>query len=213
VLAAVSGSIDAIGFVALGGAFSSVMTGNLVICGVALAHGDGQLLLLVAAAVVAYVVGVGLGARIAGAPPPVHVREHWPAAVTQTLLVEMGLFVVFAIGWWSAGSRPGEHVEVVLLALNAMALGMQSAAVTRFGVAGLSSTYLTGTLTTLVLRLVHREPLGAVRLNAQLLAALVAGGAGGAALAFHARTAAPALPLVLLTLALLGARRLPPSRS
>ncbi len=206
-LAVVSGSVDAIGFVALGGAFTSVMTGNLVITGVAIGNGRGELLLSVLAAIAGYVLGCAVGARIAGAPPP-DGREHWPASVTRTLMIEIGLFAVFAIGWWACGSEPGTNVQVALLAVNAGALGMQSAAMMRFGIPGLSTTYLTGTLTTLVVRLAHRQPLRPFRLSVELLVALVCGGIGGAALAVYAKGAAPALPLALLTLALLGGRRL-----
>jgi uncharacterized membrane protein YoaK (UPF0700 family) len=211
-LAAVSGSIDAIGFVGLGGAFTSVMTGNLVLTGVSAAHGDGELLLRVAVAIVSYIVGCGIGARVARDLRPVPGEPahgvHWPSAVTRTLLVEFALLAVFAIAWWVTGGEPGTAAKLGILAVNAAALGMQSAAVARFGVSGLSTTYLTGTLTTLVIRLSHREPLGEMRLNAQLIAALVAGGASGAALALYAHPLAPILPLFCLLLALLGGRRL-----
>src|ERR1700712_2825363 len=80
-LAVVSGSIDAIGFVGLGGAFTSVMTGNLVLTGVSLAHADWQLLLRVAAAILSYVLGCGIGARVARDLRPVHGEAshgmHW----------------------------------------------------------------------------------------------------------------------------------------
>jgi uncharacterized membrane protein YoaK (UPF0700 family) len=211
-LAIVSGSVDAIGFVGLGGAFTSVMTGNLVLTGVSAAHGDGALLLRVAAAIVAYVVGCGIGARVARDLRPVPGEPthgvHWPSAVTRTLLVEFALLTVFSIAWWVTFGDPGTSAKLAMLAINACALGMQSASVHRFGVTGLSTTYLTGTLTTLTIRLAHREPLGELRLNAQLIAGLVAGGAGGAALALYAHPLAPILPLSCLLIVLFGGRRL-----
>jgi uncharacterized membrane protein YoaK (UPF0700 family) len=211
-LALVSGSVDAIGFVGLGGAFTSVMTGNLVLTGVSLAHGDWELLLRVAAAILAYVVGCGIGARVARDTRPVHGEPthgvHWPSAVTRTLMLEFSLLAVFSIAWWVTSGEPGAAAKLGMLAVNAAALGMQSAAVQRFGVVGLSTTYLTGTLTTLTIRLAHREPLGELRLNAQLITALVAGGAGGAALALYAAPVAPVLPLLALIVVLVGGRRL-----
>jgi uncharacterized membrane protein YoaK (UPF0700 family) len=211
-LALVSGSVDAIGFVGLGGAFTSVMTGNLVLTGVSVAHGDWELLLRVAAAIVAYVVGCGIAARVARDLRPVPGEPshgvHWPSAVTRTLLVEFSLLAIFSIAWWVTSSDPGTAAMLAMLAVNAAALGMQSAAVQRFGVTGLSTTYLTGTLTTLVIRVAHREPLGELGLNAQLIAALVAGGAGGAALALYAAPLAPVLPLLSLLAVLAGGRRL-----
>ena len=211
-LAIVSGSVDAIGIVGLGGAFTSVMTGNLVLTGVSLAHGDGRLLLRVATAIVAYIVGCGIGARIARDRGPVAGEAshgvHWPSAVTRTLMVEFALFAVFAIVWWVSSADPGTAAKLCMLAVNAAALGMQSASVQRFGVTGLSTTYLTGTLTLLTIRLAHREPVGELRLNAQLIAGLVAGGAGGASLALYAHPLAPILPLSCLLIVLLGGRRL-----
>jgi uncharacterized membrane protein YoaK (UPF0700 family) len=211
-LAIVSGSVDAIGFVGLGGAFTSVMTGNLVLTGVSVAHGDWPLLLRVAAAILAYVVGCGIGARIARdwrrVPGEPSHGVHWPSAVTRTLLVEFALLSVFSIAWWVTSGDPGPAAKLGMLAVNAGALGMQSASVQRFGVIGLSTTYLTGTLTTLTIRLAHREPLGELRLNAQLIAGLIAGGAGGAALALYAHPLAPIMPLLCLLVVLVGGRRL-----
>lgn len=207
ILAALSGGLDAMGIVVLGGAFTSVMTGNLVLSGVAVAGGNGRLLGRVAAAIGAYTLGCWGGARLSGRANTPE-REVWPASVSRTLLVEFALLAAFAVGWWSSGSHPSAGVAVALLASNAAALGLQGAAVLRFGVPGLSTTYLTGTLTTLVVRLAHRQPLGEVQLNALLIAALLAGGVGGAALAFYARWAVPVLPLALLAIAVLAGRRL-----
>jgi uncharacterized membrane protein YoaK (UPF0700 family) len=41
-LAAASGATDAIGYLALGNVFTSSMTGNLALLGIALAHHDGE---------------------------------------------------------------------------------------------------------------------------------------------------------------------------
>jgi len=133
-LAVTSGATDAISFLALGGAFTSVMTGNLVLLGVSLGHTDSGLARQIGAAVVGYVAGCALGARITGTP--VDGEPVWPPAVTRGLAVEAGLFVMYAAGWWAVGGRPGGAAEVGLLGLSALALGIQSASVRRFGVTG-----------------------------------------------------------------------------
>jgi uncharacterized membrane protein YoaK (UPF0700 family) len=204
-LAIVSGATDATGFLALGGAFPSVMTGNMVLVGVAAGSGDGSLIGLLAAAIGGYVAGTAVGARVAGTPQgedPV-----WPGAVSRALALELALFVVFAVVWWTQGSAPGGSWSAALLGLLAAALGIQSSAIQRFGVSGLSTTYLTGTLTTVVIRLVSRQPLRSVRHPAQLLAALIAGAGAGAALVSLAPWSAPALQLVLLSAVVVTARR------
>ena len=95
---------------------------------------------------------------------------------------------------------------VVLPTCNAAALGVQSSAILRFGVGNLSTTYLTGTLTTMIRNLVRRQPLHTVKLSATILAGLILGAAGGAALVTHARPLAPALQLALLLTVLVTIR-------
>lgn len=199
-LAMLSGATDAIGFVGLGSAFTSVMTGNMVLIGVAVGAGDHTALGLTLAAIGGYVVGVGVGARVAGKPQPGD--PAWPRAVTRALLLELALFAAFAVAWWTHGGEPPESWFGVLLAVNSMALGVQSSAILRFGVSGLSTTYLTGTLTTLVTRVATGEPLNTVGHPARLLGGLILGAALGAGAVTHARSFAPALQLVPLLLVL-----------
>lgn len=207
VLTALSGSVDAIGFVALGGAFTSVMTGNIVLTGVSLAQAEWPLLWRGLAAITAFVVGCAIGARLAG---PAGDGALWPPSVTRILMVELILLVAFGVGWWMYRSDPIGAAQIALLVGNAAALGLQSAAVQRFGVPGLSTTYLTGTLTNYVTRLATRTPLGPSRVSGRQLIALVTGGAVGAALVRWAGPVAPALPLALLVLVLVVGRTLHP---
>src|SRR5689334_16310837 len=67
-LAVVSGATDAIGLLALGGAFTSVMTGNMVLLGVSISSADGALAASSGFAILAFCAGAALGARLAGVP-------------------------------------------------------------------------------------------------------------------------------------------------
>jgi uncharacterized membrane protein YoaK (UPF0700 family) len=205
-LAMVSGATDALGFLALGSAFTSVMTGNMVLVGIAVGTGDGSALGIVCTAIVSYVLGAGVGARLAGSPE--RGDALWPPAITRALLVELAMFTVFAVSWWFLHSNPGQGWFAALLALNAVALGIQSSAIMRFGVSGLSTTYLTGTLTTIVVRLASGAKLDALWQPARILAALITGAVIGAALVEHARPLAPAFPIVVLLAVTVGCRRL-----
>ena len=192
-LAVASGATDALGFLALGSTFTSVMTGNMVLFGIAVSHRDTAALLLTAVAIGAFVTGAGIGAHVAGTPQkgdPV-----WPHAVTVALGWEFGLFASFACAWWLLGSAPPSDFFLPLLAVNAAALGLQSSAIQRFGVSGLSTTYLTGTLTHVMIRLVSGHGLRSVGHSVAMLVGLVVGAAVGAALI---RFAAAALPLAQL---------------
>lgn len=209
VLALHSGMTDAIGFVALGGAFTSVMTGNMVLIGIAASRPDGALALRAAAAVVAFASGCGIGARIAARRPAgtaTTSKEVWPAGVTRALRLQLALTVVFAAGWWGTDAHRGDGSQLALLVVNAVCLGLQSSAVQRFGVSGLSTTYLTGTLTTLVVTLATGGRTRDVALSARLLAALIVGAGIGALLAGHAQVLAPLGPLACLATVVVVAR-------
>jgi uncharacterized membrane protein YoaK (UPF0700 family) len=205
-LAMVSGATDALGFLALGSAFTSVMTGNMVLVGIAVGAGDGSAIGIVGTAIVSYVVGAGVGARLAGSPVPGDTL--WPPAITRALAVELALVTTFGVAWWSLGSDPPHGWFAPLLALNAAALGIQSSAILRFGQGGLSTTYLTGTLTTLVVRIASGQQRGTIRQPVRLLLALVSGAAAGAALVEHARPAAPLFAIALLLAVVLASRPL-----
>ncbi|HVQ51787.1 MAG TPA: YoaK family protein, partial [Mycobacterium sp.] len=56
-LAAASGATDAIGYLALGNVFTSAMTGNLALLGIALAHRDGERVGRVLVSLACYMVG------------------------------------------------------------------------------------------------------------------------------------------------------------
>jgi uncharacterized membrane protein YoaK (UPF0700 family) len=195
-LTLLTGVTDAVAFTMLGSVFTSVMTGNMVLMGIALGHADASAIERVAIAFVAYIVGTAVGSRIAGRP-----RDDdrvWPAAVTRTLAVEAILFLAVAAIWWWNGSAPGGTSQTVLLVLSTLAMGMQSSAVLRLNVSGLSTTYLTGTLTTVIQALVvHRRLRGHGR-SSLILAALIAGAAVGGVVALHAPAWVPVVQLGLL---------------
>lgn len=199
-LAVNSGATDAIGVLALGGAFTSVMTGNMVLAGVGAARADLALATLAVAAIVAFAAGCGVGARVAGTPQ----RDDgpWPRAISTALLLQTALTFAFGVTWWVVRAEPDDALALVLLCVNAVALGVQSSAVQRFGVPGLSTTYLTGTLTTSVVRLATGNPLRAVRPSLQVMGALVVGAAIAALVTLQVPLVAPGLQLTCLVLVL-----------
>lgn len=98
-LAVVSGSTDAIGFIHLGGAFSSVMTGNMVLLGLASSTHQYGLALHAAVAIAAFILGCVIGAGIAGTPQ--EQDSVWPAAITRALTVELGSCASTHVRWRS----------------------------------------------------------------------------------------------------------------
>jgi uncharacterized membrane protein YoaK (UPF0700 family) len=77
---------------------------------------------------------------------------EWPAAVTAALAFETFLLAIF-----TAASTLFDTTRAVviylLIILSACAMGIQSAAVRRLGVPGIATTYITGTLTSLMIDL------------------------------------------------------------
>lgn len=197
-----AGATDAIGFLALGGAFTSVMTGNLVLFGISGAKGDGTLARHILTAVLCFIAGCILGSRLAGVARKD--QPIWPPAVTRALSVEFVIFAGYAVGWWAQGSAPRGIVQLALLGGNAVALGVQSSSVQRFGVPGLSTTYMTGTLTTLIVRLTSGHRVRDVADSLQILCGLIAGAIGAAALVLHVPVLAPVLQLTAVGGVLLG---------
>jgi uncharacterized membrane protein YoaK (UPF0700 family) len=140
-----SGAMDVASFTRLGGVFTSVMTGNIVLCGLSIARGSVSLLLHTVTAFCGYVAGVAVGTRVAHTP-----STGFSGRVRAALLVELFLLGGLAAGWWVSGARPVGWAEFCLLACGAAASGVQSAAVQQMGISSVSTTFLTGTLTGLV---------------------------------------------------------------
>jgi uncharacterized membrane protein YoaK (UPF0700 family) len=198
VLAVASGATDAIGYLALGQVFTSAMTGNLVLLGIAVAHRHGERIGRLVVSLVCFIVGAALGARIARSPEPDD--PVWPSAVTRALAVEAVIFVGYGACWWIRGLDHGV-VGRVQLGLGAVAVGIQSAAMRRFG-RELNTTFLSGSLTTLVGWLATGHRLRDIRHHLLVLVGLVGGAIIAALLVLHAPVFAPAVQLVALAAAL-----------
>lgn len=201
VLSLVTGAVDAIGLLRLGGVFTSVMTGNMVFLGVSTATHDASLALHTGDAFIGYVLGSFLGARVAG-----HAEDEthpWPRPIVATLLFEFAVMAAFTAWWELVGAAPSSATTYVLLAMNAGALGIQSAAVLRFGINGLSTTYMTGTLTQFIASLTKRREAFQAR-SALILLGIIAGSAIGALSAVYSPRFAPFVPTLLLGFVVLG---------
>jgi uncharacterized membrane protein YoaK (UPF0700 family) len=210
-LAFTSGAIDAVGLVALGGVFTSVMTGNMIFLGAGLATGNHGSALRAFMAICAFMAGALLGARIAGSPRTAD--PWWPRHVSVALGVELLVLLGFSVAWWVSDSEPGTRVQLALLIADAIALGIQSSAVVRFGIRGLSTTYMTGTLTSVMSALAAgRHPSNWVS-SAQILVSVVCGGGVAAVVHSHAPAAVPIVQAGPVLLVLLAARMVRDVRS
>ncbi|KAB1916291.1 YoaK family protein [Micromonospora sp. AMSO31t] len=144
-LAAASGCLDVFCLTRLGGYFASVITGNLVQFGHAIATAQAKVLAGGAIAVGGYALGVAVGTLALR-----RVVAGWHRRTGVVAAAEAVLLAGVAVGWFSAGGRPGYADGLALLGCASMASGMQSIVTIGFGVRGASTTYLTGSLTDVV---------------------------------------------------------------
>jgi uncharacterized membrane protein YoaK (UPF0700 family) len=147
-LACAAGYVDALSYIALGRVFTANMTGNTALLGIALVGGEGQAVIQSGLALAGFLVGAALSAWIVNRG---QTDVVWPPAVTVALVLEGAILIAFAVGWrFASDSSPMPSARAVLIALSAVAMGVQSAAARRLDVSGIATTYITGTLTSLV---------------------------------------------------------------
>ena len=189
-----AGSVDAVALLRLD-VFTAVMTGNIVLLGLAVGQGAFRNALRSTVALVAYSVGVVVGARVVG---PVAMETDWSPKVTRALALEWVLLAAFLGGWLFTGARPGGVSAATLIAFSGVAMGIQ-AATARALAPGMSTTYVTGTLTGLLSEL---SALGSVsggrRRRAWIVVALALGAVAGALALSTMPLFAPAIPLAVV---------------
>lgn len=145
VLTWAAAGVDAISYIGLSHVFTANMTGNTVLLGLAIGQGQGLAALRSIVALVGFAFGAALGAILVEIGPQ---HTDWPVAVTRAVTVEGIALGLFALGW-HLGARSGGMLYS-LITLSAVAMGIQSAAIRHLKVPGVATTYITGTLTSMV---------------------------------------------------------------
>ena len=200
-LTAAAGATNVLSLTALGGVPASIMTANLVLVGLSFTHHEGALGWHAGAALGGFVVAVFLTSRVIRAYDKDAAdanRSAWPRPVTAAIAAEALPLIGVAVGWGLTAGRPAGVAQLTLCIAAALAMGIQSAAIRALGVAGLTSTFFTGTLTDAVRDLTGPGP-GRWSVGASALVALVAGAAAeGAVLTYGQQRLGPLLPLVLV---------------
>src|ERR1700722_12549097 len=204
-----SGAADLASSPRRGGVFTSVMTGNIVLGGLAAGRGSLSLASHTAVSIAGYIAGVAGGTWVAhgvkdrsasgSALASASGEGVLPVHVIWVLLAELTLLAGFTVGWEVCGAAPAGWAQFALLATLAAAMGMQSSAVKDMGLTEVSTTYLTGTLTGLVSSLVspgQDTPHGLRRFG--VLIGLAAGASLCGLLVATAAAGVPALPLAAL---------------
>jgi uncharacterized membrane protein YoaK (UPF0700 family) len=194
-LTAASGAVDAISFLALGKVFSAFMTGNVAFLGMRIAGAAAPDAMAVLLSIAAFTVGVYLSTRIAQLRAA---AGTWPSCATLALGGSLIAHAVFVGLWLLSNGQPSPDTARVLLALWALAMGMQSAAIRALHVDGVFTTAATATIIYLAGDLSDWPTTGAERRRlAGVLVSLFLGATAGSLLLIHARLLAPVLPLAI----------------
>ncbi|MET7456321.1 YoaK family protein [Streptomyces sp. NPDC005574] len=141
VLTVVSGLIDAVSYLGLGHVFTANMTGNVVVLGFAAAGAPGFSVPHTLTSLVSFLVGAVAGGRVAvrlgGGSRRTWARSTFAA---EAVLLGVSAAVAFAAPHATA-------TAYALIAVTAFAMGLRNATVRKLGVADLTTTVLTMTLT------------------------------------------------------------------
>jgi uncharacterized membrane protein YoaK (UPF0700 family) len=203
-LAFASGSSDAIAFLTLGNTFTSAMTGNTALLGIALSQGR------IADAALGF---SALGGFVVGAVLAAAVSENRAGLATARALrplyaVEALCLVGFAFLWSFAGHPIEGRLLFGLIVLSAAAMGIQSVVARRINAPGITTIVFTSTLVSIILSVVGaivrraRPVVGfAVRRQAAIFVTYAVGATAGGVLTGRDLAWVAFLPLA----ALLGA--------
>lgn len=153
-LACVAGSVDAIAFMTLGRIFPANITGDTVLLAINLARGDSGPIERTGTALLAFCVGVLLGAwylrrRKAG----------WHRHVSVAFGTELVVLVAIAIGIPVLGPHATDTLPILALGgAAALAMGVQSSVVRHLRVSHLRTTFVSGPLVEMVAGWIDRAP-------------------------------------------------------
>lgn len=198
VLSFAAGATDAFAFLQLGGVFTANMTGNFVLAGLTSRPAFGEVLLGATVAVLLFSIGTYLAFRFTRMVTISQDRD--PAAPPRRLVGVLAAAVVAQLCvlgiWLSLPASPGAFAICVLVSLSALAMAGQTVVARRIeNRAGVTTTFVTGTLTSLMQSLadgVHDHHL--IRVAAILM--LVTGALAGSLLAGVDPALGAAFPLV-----------------
>jgi uncharacterized membrane protein YoaK (UPF0700 family) len=168
-----TGLIDAISIIGLGRVFVANMTGNVVFIGFALAGAPGFSLWGSVVALAGFLVGAGVGSIAIS-----RFGAHRGKLLRNALVVQLALFVFALVISLTGGASLPVTDQLLIVAMGAIALGIQNAVVRHLGVPDMTTTVLTMTLTGIGSDLRHRDLAMAARHLIAVLAMLIGAGVG-----------------------------------
>jgi len=189
VLAFAAGATDAFAFLQLLGVFTANMTGNLVLAGLTERSGYSN---SIGGILVALVVFVGVLYIAFRAAPNGERRGALLGVLTAAALAQ----VVVLIIWAATPGTKTMPLIMISIGLSAVAMACQTVVAKRLdGESGVTTTYVTGTLTSIMADAADQRPQD-LRTRVGVLAALVLGALSGSLLMGISPALGAALPVV-----------------
>jgi uncharacterized membrane protein YoaK (UPF0700 family) len=142
VLTVGTGLLDAVSFLKLGHVFVANMTGNVVFLGFAVAGASDVPVAVSLLALVAFLVGALVGGRVG-----IRYGKHRGRLLAGASAIEIVLVAAALLVAVQRGTTLDEAARNAIIALLAVAIGVQNAAARKVGVPDLTTTVLTLTLT------------------------------------------------------------------
>lgn len=194
-----AGAADAFAFLALGGIFTANMTGNLILVGMFTRPEFVQTLIAAAVAILCFA-GVLFAAFKLTDPPTTAMATR--ARTARRLFIPSLVLQAGVVAIWAFVPGTGGFVgRCVMIALAAAALALQTVAAKKLsGVDGVTTTYVTGTLTTTMEALAQGKGDGQV-LRILSVLALPVGAIAGTAVLLFAQVLTPGLPMLAAVIA------------
>jgi uncharacterized membrane protein YoaK (UPF0700 family) len=158
VLTVLTGVVDAVSILSLGRVFVANMTGNVVFVGFAAAHAPGFSLAASLIALAGFLSGAGVGGSAVR-----RLGQNRGVLLRNVVALELLLIVAAAAVTSGAGAPIGNAHRDVIVALVAVGLGMQNAAVRSLAVPDITTSVLTMTLTGIAADLRSHQPRVALR--------------------------------------------------
>jgi uncharacterized membrane protein YoaK (UPF0700 family) len=195
-----SGAVDTISFLALGKVFTAFMTGNLAFLGMGIAGNAGapsSVAVLVSMAGFAggvYLATLIVTPRRTATDDDELAGAVWRPRITYALALSLLPHLGFVLLWIATGGS----ATLGLLAIWALAMGMQSAAVRLLDVGGVFTTAATATFIFLFGSFAGHPLTGEERLRLLgVLSSLIIGATAGGLMLIYASAYAPLLPLLI----------------
>jgi uncharacterized membrane protein YoaK (UPF0700 family) len=195
ILTFTTGVVDAVSYLGLGHVFTANMTGNIVLLGFGIAGSGGLPVLSPIVSLAAFLLGAGLGGVLAQ-----RMARRRPEQLARALAIEVVMVGAAAVLALAIDVRPDRISGDSVIALLALAMGVRNATVRRIGVADLTTTVLTMTLTGLAADSPPAGGSGAGSVRRSLAVLAMLGGAITGALLLDTSLALPLAAAAMLAL-------------